>query len=409
VPLKLSDILQTASQVTRWYPLDGGIGFGRARISLLFRSVETRLPPNLLGWDVGTAEFIGDKIEAVGYTKTATIKVHTGGSSGKFGRDICTTTDQGTSWGTSQKDGTPIRFPVKYRYRSPLAFEFTPQGSRKPNGFATLWLQDLVDNENTSVDIPIWSTKHPARLLHNYVTEANAKELSNIDDLVEIGRLKFTGRFKAGMDEDHRQFVSDNDSRETQETWDACRAEGVRDNIVTKQLPPDTQKLHEESLIKERDVLRNMAPEDRKKWLSKDGTDWMKALGDNPEAIADEYLRRRTQNSAHLTHHDEDDEDYEDDDDSSDSGLHPADSIEEDHKQPTDSQEPQTNGTNSKKGPFKEYRDNKDGLHRKQRGLMQWKPARNVRFGKDEAKFAIQKVKKRLALDGREPDVETEV
>lgn len=25
VPLKLSDILQTTSQVTRWYPLDGGI------------------------------------------------------------------------------------------------------------------------------------------------------------------------------------------------------------------------------------------------------------------------------------------------------------------------------------------------------------------------------------------------
>ena len=25
VPLRLSDILQTSSQVTRWYPLDGGI------------------------------------------------------------------------------------------------------------------------------------------------------------------------------------------------------------------------------------------------------------------------------------------------------------------------------------------------------------------------------------------------
>lgn len=40
VPLKLSDALQTSSQVTRWYPLDGGIGIGRIRISLLFRSVE---------------------------------------------------------------------------------------------------------------------------------------------------------------------------------------------------------------------------------------------------------------------------------------------------------------------------------------------------------------------------------
>lgn len=33
VPLKLSDILQTSSQVTRWYPLDGGI------VSLIFYSL----------------------------------------------------------------------------------------------------------------------------------------------------------------------------------------------------------------------------------------------------------------------------------------------------------------------------------------------------------------------------------
>lgn len=49
VPLKLSDVLLKSSQVTKWYPLDGGVGFGRIRISLLFRSVETRLPPNMLG------------------------------------------------------------------------------------------------------------------------------------------------------------------------------------------------------------------------------------------------------------------------------------------------------------------------------------------------------------------------
>ena len=37
VPLRLSDILQTSSQVTRWYPLDGGIvSTGRD----LFRSAD---------------------------------------------------------------------------------------------------------------------------------------------------------------------------------------------------------------------------------------------------------------------------------------------------------------------------------------------------------------------------------
>lgn len=47
---------------------------------------------------------------------------------------------------------------------------------------------------------------------------------------------------------------------------------------------------------------------------------------------------------------------------------------------------------------------------RKQRGLMQWKAARNAVFAKDEAKFALRKVRQKLGgdLTGREPDIETE-
>ena len=89
VPLRLTDILQTSSQVTRWYPLDGGIGFGRIRISILFRSIETRLPPNMLGWEVGTFEFLSDRIIALGYSSSAKLKLRTGGSTGKISRTSC--------------------------------------------------------------------------------------------------------------------------------------------------------------------------------------------------------------------------------------------------------------------------------------------------------------------------------
>ena len=75
VPIRLSEILATSSQVTKWYPLDGGIGFGRIRISVLFRSVETRLPPNMLGWDVGTFEFLSDQIVATGWSKNTKLKL----------------------------------------------------------------------------------------------------------------------------------------------------------------------------------------------------------------------------------------------------------------------------------------------------------------------------------------------
>jgi hypothetical protein len=51
---------------------------------------------------------------------------------------------------------------------------------------------------------------------------------------------------------------------------------------------------------------------------------------------------------------------------------------------------------------------NKKDLYRKQRGLMQWKPIRNLAFAKDEAKFAVRKTLKKGSLAGRKPDVETE-
>jgi len=100
IPLRLTDILSTSSQVTRWYPLDGGIGYGRARISLLFRSVETRLPPNMLGWDVGTFEFISDRILALGWSSNTKLKLRTGGSSAKIRRAACHKLDEqdGVYW-----------------------------------------------------------------------------------------------------------------------------------------------------------------------------------------------------------------------------------------------------------------------------------------------------------------------
>lgn len=40
---------------------------------------------------------------------------------------------------------------------------------------------------------------------------------------------------------------------------------------------------------------------------------------------------------------------------------------------------------------------------------VQWRPMRNAQFAKDEAKYALRKVRTLGSLDGRKPDVETEV
>jgi len=403
VPLKLSDILHTSSQVTRWYPLDGGIGFDRIRISLLFRSVETRLPPQQLGWDVGTFEFTSDKILAIGYSTNSKLKMRTGGSSAKVARAQCQKTAEGDGvfWDIGKKEGrNEVKLPVKYRYRSPVIFEFHTATKRSADAYAVIWLHHFEDNQEQDVSISIWKTDKGMRLTQNYITEENFNDIPDIK-IEEVGRLQFRGRFKAGMDESHSQFITDNDSRETQETWDACHSEGVRDRTVSKELPPAVQQLHDQSLTQGRDVLAQADESEREKWLSKDGTDWSGAFGQDPAQYVD--WRRGAGNETKV---DEDvsedgDESSDSDSDESDLGLHDASN---DHE--FDESRPRKG--NRSGGKLKSDGETRKHMHRKQRGTMQWKPIRNLAFAKDEVKFAAKRTLKKGSLQGRQPDVETE-
>jgi len=401
VPLKLSDVLQTSSQSTRWYPLDGGIGFGRIRISLLFRSVELRLPPPQLSFgEIGTFEFLSDRIETTGYTPAskAKLKLRTGGSSAVVKSDVCgaSASGDGLSWDISGSEKAPkIRLPVRFRYRSPLFFEFHISNKRKADAFSAIWLQDLVDNEEKEFNIPVWRCNNGQRLSQNYITEENVGSVPDLQ-IEEIGRVKFRGRFKPGTDRDHLKFVSDNDSRETIESWEACFAEGVRAEHVEAEVPPIVAKLHEESLTMGRDVLAQAPEVEKAQWLAKDGTDWTGAFGKDPKELLSAHRRGSDE-------HSEGDEDHEDSDteESGDVDLGVADATTEGGSEGPNGSElaggsvySGTNGhssstmgresmdgqasvvsKSSSKNPIKQlkdYRNRSRDLHRQHRGLMQW-------------------------------------
>lgn len=213
------------------------------------------------------------------------LKLRTGGSSAAIKRDQCIADGETVRWDISGAAHHPRpRLPVRYRYRSPVFIEFHLPGKRHAEHFAAVWLQGVVDNEEQDFDIPIWKCDKEMRLSQNYITEQNFNTIPDIK-IEEVGRLRFRGRFKAGTDRDHLRFVSDNDSRETIETWEACFAEGVRSEEVSNKLPPSIQKLHDESLTHGRDVLASASPEEKQKWLAKDGTDWTGAFGKDPAAL----------------------------------------------------------------------------------------------------------------------------
>lgn len=417
VPLKLTDILQTSSQSTRWFPLDGGIGYGRVRISLLFRSVELKLPPPQLGWDVGTFEFMSDSLTStfVGSGKgKVKLNMRTGGSSATIKRDQCSVEGDTMQWDISG-DGHSAkpRLPVRYRYRSPIFIEFHLPGKRHVEYFAAVWLHELVDNEERDIDIPVWKCDKAMRLSQNYITEENFKSIPDIN-IEEVGRLRFRGRFKAGTDLDHLRFVSDNNSRETIETWEACFAEGVRQEEVSNELPPAIQKAHDESMTQGRDVLVTASADEKEKWLAKDGTDWSGAFGKDPVELMSGQPGS-----------DESEENYASDSDleNADLGVQDATTAGDAHDEDIHRPRTASSGAGSSdsgvsvhsknsKNPIAQYKDymsRSRDLHRQHRGLMQWRPMRNVQFAKDEAKFAVRRLTKVGSLSGRQPDVETEI
>lgn len=417
VHLKLSEILETSSQRTRWYPLIGGIGFGHIRISLLFRSVETRLPPQLLGWGIGTFSFVSHTIKTTGLSQASKMKIWTSGHSFTIHRSSGEHTsgssnDTGLSFGVPIENDQPaIHIPINYRYRSAIVLE-------AHGHYAILWLQDYGDNHNVDVDIPLWKTKNGRRLTQNYITEDNyeRKKSPGLEDLKIVGRVKFTFRFNPGLSECHRSNVHDNNSRETLETWDASISEGIRPRQVSGELPESVRHLHERSLIIERDIIRQASVDAQRNFVREDGVDLSKLPQEDKDNLS-EIQRRSNSSASHIhdhlpdtqTHPEESEKQREDSGYNSESMKSSSKTLLNDGDSDTESTV--TAGSANKfQSPEEEQHARKRTERRKHRGLMQWAPARSASFAKDEAEFALKRVKRKVAggLTGREPDVETE-
>lgn len=382
--------------------------------------MELTLPLPLTGWDVGTFEFTSEKLLAEGYPIAAKIKLRTGGSTGVIPRENAEKTADGlVEWSLEKRSGKQsgvhrIRLPVKHRYMSPITFDFYDSSrnptSRGPDAHATLWLDTVVDNEATSIRIPIFKTSNAQRFTQNRIT--GPEDDPNLD-LKQVGMLIFSGRFKAGMDEEHEKFSTDNDGRETFETWAACRGEGIRDSIVHKETNPILDELHGKSIAQMRSDLAAFDkgpkdPDEAKNLTDRYGKDWT-GVFEAGQCELDHGCRRGGRR---------DDPDFEsgsssDSDSDNDSTQGSSDSSY--HHVTTTSPPPppeDTTGNSGSMGPIKSiknYRENQRATHRRHRGLMQWKPIRGIAFAKDEVKFAGRRLRAKTKLTGREPDVETEV
>lgn len=367
-------------------------------ISVLFRSVDLQLPKNLLGWDLGSLEILGERVsvenDESGYLSSSRIVLHTDVGKSSISRRWIEKDHAGASWnlerireGSNDLQKHRILIPVRRRYQAPVKIEFFNQSSRKPVAYAIYWLCDMVDNTETVLSLPVYKTPMPKQMVQNYI--------SNIDrDKIEsekIGTIKMTVRFKMGMDDSHQQWLTTNDDRESYESWLCSVAEGYRNRIVKRETPGAVKDvLSSPSTADDDEDQDGEGDEDGPVTrVPREAPGFEKEIDDYQETTTDEQwkgtfgheLKQYASNPPSI---------YSDD--SSSLG------VQEDL---TDSE---IEDEDLKKRRQKQDQGAaKAELHRKHRGKMNIKAIRHMKFLKDEAKVAGHKLKNRFSMKGREP------
>jgi hypothetical protein len=325
--LPLEKVFHERSQINTVFPLAGGVGYGRARISMVFRSVQAQLPRNMLGWDYGTLD-ITPKVKAIDVPKDLQplrIRMGTNLSRGKVhsrGRDGKVREEDGQVVWTSKKN-RPIRLPVKMRYSSPLVIEFRQDAALRDHSpaFCVLWLKDIPDNVEQTVRLSVW--KGDLKRAENNVLDSYGEK---------VGEIEITLTFWSGLSGYHEDYTKkDKHLRNVMEVLEVCNDQGWSD------------------------------------WDSDDDTDGPKI---NPRVD------------------DTSDSDSDSDSDSEGSKFLP-DFLSKDRKRSsTLSQDGQRNTLDQ----FRDYKQHNKQLHRKNKGLMQWKGPRTLAWMKHVAERGTTKV-----------------
>lgn len=190
VHLPLYEIFKEQSQLMRTWPLAGGVGHGRIRLSMVWRSVQLQAPENMLGWDFGTVE-VQPQISVSGLPSDLTsckIKLRTDISSGKFYPNK----EEGGNEPTWQtKHEKPLRLAVSQRYVSCLPIVFKTKklvGSDDVAAYCVIWLKDIPDEEEQDLELPVWKGNYK-RAIANSLAEPGEK----------VGTLKLKLNFWAGL------------------------------------------------------------------------------------------------------------------------------------------------------------------------------------------------------------------
>ncbi|KAF8455087.1 hypothetical protein BGX38DRAFT_212185 [Terfezia claveryi] len=225
VELKLNKVFRNESVVSRYYPIQGGIGYGKVRISLLFRSIDTVLPRMLLGSDIGSVEVVSTWIDGSHITddevrKAGSITFETPLISKNAVRDISA---GGVGWSPvhDTHGSTSFRLGVRHRHSAPCMLYF----KRDPGSFklrrdkvvaaAKFWLKDIPDDDVVTLRLDVFKPEDMDRFMQNAYT----------DDVKHVGFIEVQVRFHRGLGKSHK--IAARQDRDFEDVIRAVRAVGV--------------------------------------------------------------------------------------------------------------------------------------------------------------------------------------
>ena len=335
VYLSLGKLLKDRSQIMDNYPLVGGIGYGRVRISMVFRSIQIQVPRQLLGWDYGTVEITGPIISKNIATDLSCmrIKIRTTVNRGKIYPCKSDTNDH--QW--RGKHERLVRLAVRKRYCSCLVVEFRKNqlGLDKTPAFAVLWLKDIPDEENLTVNLPVY--RGGSDKLKRATSNCTTNDLGE-----RAGTISVPLKFYRGLGAYHHKLASH--SPNLQDTFEVLST--ANDN---------------------KEVCTAMAGDDDSASSDSDSSDDEQG----PKHAANGILKKLTPE-----HKDSGGGDHE--------GAGPITQI-------------------------KDYKVHSEQLHRRHRGLMQWKVARTGQYLKTKMEHGMDHVTDKFKHHERDPGIETEV
>ncbi|OCF41030.1 C2 domain-containing protein [Kwoniella heveanensis CBS 569] len=262
VSVRLSEVFAEASSVTQVYALTEGVGFGKANISFAFRGMQTTLPKNMRGWDTGTLE-ISHVSATVHENKTGALEAKPERLRIVTSESVETLPkkDADVSGNTMSWDLDLLRLPVYSRYQSSVVFEIGKGGGAlaavgvgaKPEAIAVLWMQDLTDDVEQEVKLPILVGKDLNNLRQNAINDQTRK----FHDFDVVGELTARLKLDSGLDEDHEKIKLGQSRRHAKEAYDHIEGEAEiarkqatfdDDGVIDKHEKKEIDRAHKRQL-----------------------------------------------------------------------------------------------------------------------------------------------------------------